>query len=81
MPFKAKTLREKFPYLELFWPLFSTFGLNGKRYKVPFRIQYECGKIRTRTTPKTDTFYAVKTGIAYHMNNTFRHIVFLDISP
>ena len=66
MPHKAKTLGEKCPYSELFWPVFSAFGLNAKIY----------AKIRTRITPNTDTFYAVKTGIAYHMSNTFRHIVF-----
>ena len=29
------------------------------RYFVSLRIQSECGKIRTRITPNTDTFYAV----------------------
>ena len=28
-------------------------------YGVPLRIQSECGKIRTRITLNTDTFYAV----------------------
>ena len=32
--------------------------LNTVRYSVSLRIQSECGKIRTRTTPNTDTFYA-----------------------
>ena len=36
-----------------------TFGLNTERYRVSLRIQSECGKIRTRKTPNTDTFYAV----------------------
>ena len=66
MPYKAKILGEKCPYSELFWPVFSAFGLNAKRH----------AKIRTRITLNTDTFYAVKTGIAYHMSNTFRHILF-----
>ena len=39
---------------------FLAFGLNTERYKVSLRIQSECGKIRTRITPNTDTFYAVK---------------------
>ena len=30
-----------------------------KRYGVSLRIQSECGKIRTRITPNTDTFHAV----------------------
>ena len=29
-------------------PYFPAFGLNTERYKVPLRIQSECGKIRTR---------------------------------
>ena len=29
-------------------------------YSVSFRIQSECGKMRTRITANTDTFYAVK---------------------
>ena len=40
------TLREKCLYLEFFW-------------SVSLRIQSECGKIRTRKTPNTDTFQAV----------------------
>ena len=40
------SLREKCPYLELFWSVFS-------------RIRTECGKIPTRKTPDMDTFYAV----------------------
>ena len=38
---------------------FPAFGLNTERYFVTLRIQSECGKIRTRITPNTDTFYAV----------------------
>ena len=40
-------------------PYFPAFGLNTERYGVSVRIQSECGKIRTRKTPNTDTFYAV----------------------
>ena len=40
-------------------PYFPAFGLNTKRYGVSLRIQSECGKIQTRITPNTDTFYAV----------------------
>ena len=44
-------------------PYFLSFGLNTKRYRVvSLRIQSECGKIRTRCTPNTDTFHEV---IAY----------------
>ena len=40
------SLHEKCPHSELFWSAFS-------------RIQCECGKMRTRITPNTDTFYAM----------------------
>ena len=35
-------------------PYFATFGRN-----VSLLVQSECGKIRTRKTPNTDTFHAV----------------------
>ena len=38
---------------------FPVFGLNMERYSVSLRIQYKCGKIRTRITPNTDTFNPV----------------------
>ena len=38
---------------------FLEFELNTERYSVSLRIQSTCGKIRTRITPNTDTFYAV----------------------
>ena len=40
-------------------PYFPAFGLNTERYRLSLRIQSECGKIRTRITPNTDTFHAV----------------------
>ena len=40
-------------------PHFPTFGLNTERYGVYLRVQSECGKIRTRIAPNTNTFYAV----------------------
>ena len=40
-------------------PYFPAFGLNTERYSVSLHIQSKCGKIRTRITPNTDTFYAV----------------------
>ena len=40
-------------------PYFPAFGLNKERYGVSFRIQFSCGKIRTKITPNTTTFYAV----------------------
>ena len=41
-------------------PHFPAFGLNTKRYSVFLRIQSECGKMRAKIIPDTDTFYAVK---------------------
>ena len=38
---------------------FPAFALNTERCGVCFLIQSECGKVRTRITPNTDTFYAV----------------------
>ena len=40
-------------------PYFPAFGLNTEIYGVNLRIHSECGKIQTRKTPNTDTFYAV----------------------
>ena len=37
-------------------PHFRAFGLNMERYGVSLRIQYECGKMRTRITPNKVTF-------------------------
>ena len=40
-------------------PYFPAFGLIMERYSVSLLIQSEYGKIRTRITPNTGTFYAV----------------------
>ena len=37
-------------------PHFPAFGLNTYLYCVSLRIQSECGKMRTRITPNTDTW-------------------------
>ena len=44
-------------------PYFPAFKLNTERYFLSLRIQSECGKIRTRMTPNTDTFYAGKVSL------------------
>ena len=45
-----------------YYGLYSpAFGLNTERYSASLHILSECGKIRTRITPNTDTFYAVHT--------------------
>ena len=38
---------------------FLAFGLDKERYGVSLRIQSECGKLRTRLTPNTDTLYTM----------------------
>ena len=49
-------LHEKCPYSEFFWSVFSSIQTE---YGKILRIKSECGKIRTRKTPNTYTFYAV----------------------
>ena len=39
--------------------VFPAFGLNKEKYGVSLHINSEYGKIRTRITPNTDTFYGV----------------------
>ena len=51
-PHWEQTLLERCPYSEFSGPYFPAFGLNTERYRVE--------KIRTRKTPNTDTFQAVK---------------------
>ena len=46
-------------YSEFSGSYFPAFGLKTERYSVSLCIQSECGKILTRITPNTDTFYAV----------------------
>ena len=41
-------------------PYFPAFWQDAERYSVSLRIQSKCGKIRSRKTPNTDTFCAVK---------------------
>ena len=59
-----EVLREKCPYSELFWSVFSLnqteYGEIGSISPYSVCIQSECGKKRTRKTPNTDTFHAVK---------------------
>ena len=53
-------------------PHFSAFGLNTYRHSVSLRIQSECGKMRTRITPNTDTFHAVPSSILPHITSRSR---------
>ena len=52
-----QTLREMCPYSQLFW---SACSRIMERYSASLCIQSECGKIRTRITPITATFHAMK---------------------
>ena len=49
-------LREKYPYSEFFWSLFSRIRTE---YGEILRIQSKYWKIQTRKTPNTNTFLAV----------------------
>ena len=40
-------------------PYFPALRLNSEGYSVSLSCQSECGKIRTRITPNTDTFHAI----------------------
>ena len=42
-------------------PYFPACRLNAETYSVSLRLQSECGKIRTRITPNTNTFHAVQS--------------------
>ena len=52
--YNGLSLRNKCPYSELFW---STFSRIRTEYGEILRIS--CGKMRTRITLNTDTFYPV----------------------
>ena len=54
-------LREKCPYSEFFWPVFSRFGLNRERYYISLRIHSEGGKIGTKKTLNMNTFHAASS--------------------
>ena len=56
---QRKSLREKGPYSGLFWSAFSRTRTEYGEILRTLRIYSECGKMRTRTTPNTDTFYVV----------------------
>ena len=62
-------------FMDILQPKFNV-SLTFTEYKVSVlgvilvRVQSECGKIRTRITPNTDTFYAV---IIEAAKSTFTH--------
>ena len=53
---------KKCPNSELFCSAFSRIHSDWIRWDTVYlRIQSKCGKMRTRVTPNTDTYYAVTT--------------------
>ena len=77
-----QTLHKMYPYQELFWsafsPHFPAFGLNTERYCIsPYsvRMRENAGKMRTRITPNTDSFYAKKASKKYQSKD-----ITLDLS-
>ena len=56
---KRWSLREKCPYSEYFWSVFSRFGLNTEKYSGSLRIHFKYGKMRTGKTINMGTFHAV----------------------
>ena len=73
----------KCPYSEFFYSkYFPAFALNRQRYSASLYIQSECGKIRTRKTPITDTIHAVAEDISTrslqqkHSNKNLVYLMF-----
>ena len=57
---------------------FPAFGLNTEGYGVSIRIQFKCGKIRTRMTPNTDTFYAVQVATPGSAKSSAKMIIMCE---
>ena len=55
--FLRDTLRKKYPYSDLLWSVTSRIRTEyGEVQTIRRDTQFECGKIRTKTTPNTDNF-------------------------
>ena len=65
------SLRKRYPYSELFWSLFARIWTeHGEILRIsPYSVQMRenLGKMRTRITPNTDSFYPVDD--AYKLRN------------
>ena len=57
-------------------PYFSVFGLNTERHEVSLRIQSECGKMRTRITPNTNTFHAA---CLIHVQRLMKFVLYFSV--
>ena len=53
------SLREKYPYLEFFWSVFTRIKTESRDIRISLHIQSEWGKMRARKTPNRDTFHAL----------------------
>ena len=62
-------LCEKCPCSDLFCTACSRIRTEYREIGVSFRIQSECGKMRTRITPNTETFYAVSLNEKLEVEN------------
>ena len=62
---------------------FPAFGLNTERYSIsPYSVQMRgnAGKMRTRLTPNTDTFYAAIIGVLMVVSKILRATVLMNTS-
>ena len=66
-----------FPAFGLNTDRYGVFGLNTDRYGVSLSIQSECGKIRTKITLNTDTFY---TAVCSNSNSCEKLHIRLQLS-
>ena len=79
---QSKTLRKKCPYSKLFWsaffPQFPALGLNTGIAPYSVRMPENAGKMLTRITSNTDTFYTVKSLIwkSIQQNFYFGSVIF-----
>ena len=65
-------MREKCPYLELFWSVFSRTWTEYGETEYLSEFQSKCGKIRTTETSNMDTFHEVS--ICRSRNPTFHFV-------
>ena len=68
-------VREKCPYLELFWSVFSRIRIEYGQIRSIFTCSVQMRKMRTKITPNTDTFYAVLDPLKYLWCSFFAKII------
>ena len=77
----SENLSNLCPYSEFFWSAFSHIRTEfTERYSASFRIQAECGKIRTRKTPNANAFHAVIISHIFY-NSQLTHFIAIAIFP